>query len=283
MTEDEVQLVEIFRVLARRKAWLFGVPLAAMVCALIAVLLLPQEWEALAVVRIGHTGQAQGDRLIEPVASSIERLQLRPFQDEILKALAQPVDGSGGKLYRRSITVTAVPGADDLVRIKVRGYTTGEARQLAQSNTDALIAIHRGMQQPAIDLMRSQLDQILGALQEASSIRSELGHNAVARNTEATAADALQINVVQSAMNTELNALRQIKLNVSERLSPVHTFPTALLDEVSVSDRAVFPNRLLIFALAGIVGLVLGILAALIRDYVFRALTEQSPALVGSR
>lgn len=271
MKEDEVQLTEIVRALARRKVWLFGLPLAAIVCALVVIVLMPREFEALALIRIGHIGQAQADRPIEPVAVTIERLRLRPFQDKVSGPLA-PADGAAERLYRRSIAATAVAGADDLVRINVRGYTPEEARQFAQATADALIALHRGMQEPVIALMRSELDQILQALQEVSNVRSELGHGALANDPETAGATALQINVAQSAANTEINILRRSKIDISARLSTVHTFPTALLDAVSVPDEPVSPNRILILVLAIVVGSGLGILAALIRDYVSRVL-----------
>jgi len=66
----------------------------------------------------------------------------------------------------------------------------------------------------------------------------------------------------------ELRELEQAKTFYEEQLSPLRTYPTSLIERISVSENPVVPKKAMIILLVGIFGLILGVMLAFLSNAV---------------
>ena len=267
--DDEISLREIWQVLVRYKWLVLGMPAIAVAVALVVSFLLKPVWEATAVVQVGQVGQVgQAGQLIEPVARVVERLKVRSFGDAVLAGLGVPRDEKNplAHLFRHSLQVKPLPAAD-LIEVRVRGYSRQEASQWADAIFEKLHKIHAELAAPTIQRLKQQMAEVTQQITQTQTARDAL-FDVTTRLKRHGGPDAFMEQIVLAntlvMRDAELRALEQTKRVVEEQLSPVRTYPTSLMGEVYVANDPVAPKKGLIVALAGVLGLVLGVFAAFV-------------------
>src|SRR3546814_5737142 len=93
---------------------------------------------------IGQVGQVPGgqDPKVEPLLRVIERLELVPFENEILKSAGYAHNSPVAKLYRKSLKLEPMPYAGPLIRLTVRAYSREQAVELADRKSTRLNSSH---------------------------------------------------------------------------------------------------------------------------------------------
>lgn len=277
MSEDEIRLIDIWRILVRQKKWIIGFLALCVSGALAFVLLSRPQWEATGVIQIGQVGQpgvGQGSLLIEPFARAIERMKLKSFEDTILASLKVSLeeDDPYARLYRSSLKLKLLPNTD-LIEMKVRGYSREEAARWAEATVNHLRSVHEKLAEPSIDRLKSMLAEVKKDLQRAQDERAKLIENLVLKEKigprNRFSENVLLANII-SNRDAVIRDLEQRRLSLEEQLSPVRTYPTSLLDQVYVPERPAFPKKGLTLILAGLLGLMLGVFVALLADYIQR-------------
>jgi len=261
---------DLIALLSARKAMIGLCALAGLAVSLAVVLLVPAQWEAMAVVRLGQVGHVQADSgqsLLESPARALERLKLRPFQDAVLNRLQIPSDDSDrrARLYRASLKPKVIPNAD-LIEIRVRGPSREDALAWAAATIEYLSEVHGRLAEASLRRLKVQLQNAQKALERAEAERTRLLEQAPARqrgdDPNDFAEQVLRANLIASK-DAEIARLRDATVLLEEQLSPSWTYPTAALESVTVPERAAFPNPWLLIPLATLAGLIIGMLLAI--------------------
>lgn len=265
MEQDEIQLIDLYRLLLRERVWLIAV---FALCA-------PRQWQATAWIRIGQVGQIPPlpDLKVESQARALERLQMVPFQNDVLQRLGIGIDTRDAKLYRKSLTPVPLQDAG-LIRLLVRGSSPDEAHRFAAATIKELEAIHRPLESVPLAQAHAKLDEtqahLKAALAEHDKLISAISVQANHGTGDSYAHTMLMASGLLGAENEEIRLLQQKRSDLIDRLSTTYTYETSGLGNIYVRAKPVYPNQILVWGLGLSLGLVLGVLTAVLRDAVRR-------------
>lgn len=265
----EVDLLEVWDIIKRYRWVVSGIAASAACIAIAFVLVAKPQWEATAVLQVGQVGQygqvGQSGRLIEPVARTVERMNMKTFASAVLTTLKIPLEENDpvGGLYRGTLKVRPVPNTD-LVEIGVRAHSPEEASLWADTTVKTLSAFHEQIAAPSKAVLTQQLEDIKRDIATVKAAQQTLRQRA--ESATLSAANLFSQNMLLATMiqqrDNELRGLENQKLVFEEQLSPLRTYPTSLLAPVSVTDRPVWPKKKLTVVLASLGGLLVGVIAA---------------------
>jgi uncharacterized protein involved in exopolysaccharide biosynthesis len=261
MQRDEIYLIDMWRLLRREWAWFVAV-FAAVVLATFAFMRAVQpQWQADAWIQIGQVGATPPgqDPKAEPLQRVLERLQLVPFQNETLHSMGIAPQAPAARLYRKSLKLEPLPYAGPLIKLSVRAHSPEQARALAEGTVAQLKAVHSGLEATQLSLAHQRLDQLQADLQQVAAERARL-QQAALQNKDGLA------EILLPGKNAELRSLEQARSDLLARLSAAYTYDTSLMWPVYVPDHPVFPNPLLMWGMALVVGVFLGMVAAVGRN-----------------
>lgn len=272
MEQDEIYLIDMWRLLVREWRWFIGVLLAVLVCTYVLVHSVKPQWEATAWIQIGQIGPAPTgmDNKVEPMMRVVERLELVPFQNEVMQNMGFAPESPEASLFRKSLKTEPMPVAGPLVRLSVRARSPQQAHDFAVATFKQLQAIHQQLEAVPLGAAHARLTQVQAELQDALADRARL-LQAVASNSKDDAASKSVAGVLLASKNEQISKLQQDQSDLSDRLSPAYTFGTTLPWPVYVPKQAAFPNHLLIWGIGLLLGLFLGAFAATARDLSRRA------------
>lgn len=272
--QGDISLRDLWRVLVNQKNWVIGVPILCVLLAAVGVSMAKPKWEATAVIQIGQVGQSgvgQGSQLIEPPIRAIERMKMKSFEDDVLTALKMPVKTGGpvASLFRSTLSLKAL-GATDLIQVKVRAHSPVEAETWANAVVTRLKDVHERLAEPTIDRLRKQQVELKKQMQIIEEERKNL-LKIVSKSSETSGDSRFSANLLLANLllqkNAELRDFQMRRLAADEQLTSVRTYPTSLIDRIYVPENPASPKKLLVVMLAAVLGLILGIVAALIRNY----------------
>lgn len=272
--QDEVSLRDLWRILAHQKKWVVGIPILCVILSGVITFLSKPKWEATAVVQIGQinqSGAGQNLQLIEPPARAVERMKLKSFEDDVLANLKIPVTpgDQNGQLFRTSLALKAL-GTTDLIQIRVRGYTPDQAALWGRAVVDRISAIHQNLVRQTVERLENQLAQLnrqMHGIEEDRDKLSQIDSTSAGRTGDSKFSQELLLSNLLVQKNAELRDFEMRRLAVNEQLSTIRAYPTTLIDRVYVPEKPASPKKLLTVLLAAIVGLMLGIVVAFLRNY----------------
>lgn len=271
---DDISLRDLWRILIDQKKWLIGIPIACVFLTIVGILLSKPTWEATAVIQIGQIGQSgagQGLQLIEPPARAIERMKMKSFADGVLaylKISLAPRDPTA-RLFRTSLSLKAL-GTSDLIQVRVRGYSPEEAATWGSAVVDQISAAHEKLTQPTIGRLNTQLAELKKQMQMIENERvnlSKIVSITAAKSGVSNFSENLLFSNLLVQKNAELRDFEMRLLAVNEQLSSIQAYPTSLVDRVYVPEQPASPKKWLMIMLAAIVGLILGVIVAFLRNY----------------
>jgi capsular polysaccharide biosynthesis protein len=265
---DEISLIDLWQILIRHKWWVLGTPLLAVIAAGVAVFLMKPQWEAAAVVQVGAVGQAgpvgqaeQEVQLIEPVVAAMERMKHKAFEDAVLAEVP---------LVRGSLTVKALPHTD-MIQITVRGYSQRDAKRSAEATVSHLRKVHDKVAAPKIRRLKQRLAQVEFEIDRTKAEREmifKMSGLKAKMIAEEGFMDNLTLANIMIERYSDLRELEHAKLFYTEQLDPMRTYPTSLIEDISVSEKPVSPKKARNILLVGILGLILGVIGAFLSDAV---------------
>ena len=234
--------------------------------------LVKRQWEAAAWIQIAQVGQvpAGQDPKVEPLQRVTERLQLVPFQNEVLASAGYARTSPVAQLYRNSLKLEPMLYAGSLVKLTVRAYSRQQASELAAATVARLRAIHQGLEEAPLKSARARLAQIESDLRTAEADRARY-QQAAAPGSKGEAggkdmANPMLASLLLTDKNEEIRSLQQARSDLVERLGPTYTYETSLMWPVYVPDRQAFPNPGLTYGIGLLLGIFLGSSAALARN-----------------
>ena len=169
MEHDEIYLVDLWRIFVREWKWFVLVLVLTLACTYAFAHLAKRQWEATAWIQIAQVGQvpAGQDPKVEPLQRVTERLQLVPFQNEVLQSVGYAPTSSVAGLYRKSLKLEPMLYAGSLVKLTMRAYSRQQASELAAATVAQLRLVHQGLEEAPLAAARARLAQIDAGLQTA--------------------------------------------------------------------------------------------------------------------
>jgi hypothetical protein len=267
MEQDEIYLIDLWRTFSREWKWFAAVLILTLACTYVFTHTVKRQWEATAWILIGQVGQAppDQDKKIEPLQRVLERLQLVPFQNEVLKSVGFSPESPEAQLYRGSLKLDPLPYAGPLIRLSVRAHSPQQARLFATATVTQLQAIHQHFEETPLKLARARLDEIQADLQSAMADRSRLLQTVAVGNKGDAGSETLA-SVSLAGKNEEIHKLQEARSALVDRLSPTNTYETSLPWPVYVPQWQAFPNPALMWGMGLLLGIFLGLFAATARS-----------------
>lgn len=274
--DDHLSLLDLVAFLRRNFRVLLGGALLGGALGFAIALIVPAQWEANALVRVGQLGNTGNTgstgstgSAIEPSLQAVDRIKNKSFQNDVLKNLGLPTsaDDDVAKNFRDTLKVKLEKS--DLIGLSIRGASADEAKQYMSEVVNQLKNTHSKMSTPSINRWRQELATIEQELKQASAeserLTKSLNGTSGSLDEKSFSQSALLSNILL-ARETELKNSRERKRELEAQLSPERTFATKELGRVEVSERPVFPKKSL-FVIAGLVaGLFLGSLLSILRS-----------------
>lgn len=270
MEQDEIYLIDLWRIFTRGWMWFAGVLLLTLVCTYAFAHLVKRQWQATAWIQIGQVGQVLSgqDPKVEPLLRVIERLELVSFENEILESAGYAPNSSVAKLYRKSLKLEPMPYAGPLIRLTVRAYSREQAAELATATVARLRTVHQGLEEAPLKAARARLAGVEDDLQTAEADRARYQQAANPGNKGDAGSDDVQNPMLASLLlnskNDEIRNLRQMRMDLMERLGPTYTYGTSMMWPVYVPDKQAFPNPELTWGIGLLLGLFLGAFATVV-------------------
>jgi LPS O-antigen subunit length determinant protein (WzzB/FepE family) len=267
MQHDEIYLIDMWRILLRQWRWFVTVLVLVLAATFGYAHTAKPQWEAAATIQVGQIGPTPSgqDPKVEPFQRVIQRLQSLAFQNQVMQSVGIAADAPEAKLYIKSFKLDPEPYAN-LIRVSVRARSLQQARQFASATVTQLQAIHRRIAAPPLALAQQRLDEIQSDLQSAQADRDRLQHaaadNAASKNTDSSVAAGMLL----ASKNADIRGLQQARNELLVRLSPNYTYETSSLWPIYAPVWPASPNMALIWGLGILLGLFLGVLAAVVRN-----------------
>ena len=272
MEHDEIYLIDLWRIFTREWMWFVLVLVLTLACTYAFAHLVKRQWEATAWIQIAQVGQVPSgqDPKVEPLQRVTERLQLVPFQNEVLQSAGYAKTSSVAQLYRKSLKLEPMLYAGSLVKLTVRAYSRQQASELAAATVARLRAIHQDLEEAPLKSARARLAQIESDLQTAEADRARYQQAAALESRGGAGgkdmANPMLASLLLANKNEEIRSLQQARGDLAERLGPAYTYETSLMWPVYVPDKQAFPNPELTYGIGLLLGVFLGSSAALARN-----------------
>ena len=270
MEQDEIYLIDLWRIFICGWKWFAAVLILILACTYAFAHLVKRQWQATAWIQIGQVGQVPPgqDPKVEPLLRVIERLKLVPFENEILKSAGYTHNSPVAELYRKSLKLEPMPYAGPLIRLTVRAYSREQATELATATVTQLGAVHQRLEETPLKAARARLTQLEADLQTAEADQTRYQQAASGGNKGDAGSKDVQNPMLASLLlankNEEIRGLRQARIDLTERLGPTYTYQTSMIWPVYVPDRQAFPNPELTWGIGLLLGLFLGAFATVV-------------------
>ena len=251
--DDEISLIDLWRVLSRRKHWIAIIFVVVMALAVVWLALKTPIYEASASVEIGT---ANGSAL-ESGGELAARLENR--QTDELPSLTE-IENQG-RILNLKARATSQEAAEEFLREQIAAI---------QERHDGFLEEFRAEQHQRLDEVSRRLEELTAEQETFEQRLSQLGEDATAIGGLLTLEQRL------SGRLPELEAEQaKLRRTLSERV----TAPTSVLvapePQVAAGEEAgqaspVEPKNRLVLALAAVLGLMLGVFVAFFREFLAR-------------
>ncbi|MES2181593.1 MAG: Wzz/FepE/Etk N-terminal domain-containing protein [Pseudomonadota bacterium] len=268
--DTELSLYDVVRFIRRNLSILLSCAVVGCILGLAIAFVLPAEWEARALVRIGQLANigalGPGNR-IEPATHTVEIIKGKSFQDDVLRSLglSTDADDANAKNFHEELKVKF--DKSELISLSLRNTSANEAKLQLSAVVNQLKGIHAKIADPIINSWRQELTSINVTLKNANIESEQLAKSLELQSGSLNVKDlsrSMAVSNVLLARSGQLDGLHERKLQLEDALSPKTTFETDMLGQIEVSEKPVFPKKPL-FAVGGLViGLLLGILWAML-------------------
>lgn len=272
---DDLSLVDLVSFIQNNFRRLIVVTLIGGFLGLAIAFLLPEQWEARALVRVGRIGNVgnvgnvgnAGSPIEEPLLI-LERVKTQSFQNDVLKRLDLVAISSGAKPKISFGTIKAQLEKSELVKLTLKGGSQDVVKQQMNAVINELIDVHYKMSASTINYLQQELKSIDLALKN-SNVESERLKKLLNKSnslSERSLSQAVLISSLLLMREGELRNLRDSKRMLELQLRPERTFTTDIFEKIEVSTEPVFPKKT-IFAVTGLfLGLLLGIMWCLLKS-----------------
>ncbi|MCK5643465.1 MAG: hypothetical protein KAJ19_21825, partial [Gammaproteobacteria bacterium] len=272
LVEDEINLLDLWRVLIRRKATFFVVFLLVMASSLTYLVLAKPVYESRAVIQVGITALDSGKG---PHENSDNKRSYGAYLQHSYGYLEEPIS----LIARLKAQYTATElqsvthnkkGALDIITLTSHAHSPNEAQQKLSGVVDAVLKQHENMFAEIKTKYGQFLNDINDGLEQYQRQQAELSTrvDAILSSNPAMAAVLTQEKASLLSQQTELERQKkQIKIATMKAFF----YPSTMLSPPSLPAPPVKPKVKLIVAVSLILGFMLGIFAAFFAELIAKA------------
>ena len=261
--DDEISLIELWQILARRKAFILACFILCLAGGAAFAFLKAPVYEASVKLRIG---QVKGDDAAPPVMlENADELSSR-----ILVQYGEDV-AAGIKRERPFITTASVQkGVTTTVQLTAEGDTPEDAARLLEDVAKGVQKTHTTMFEdnlkPIAERLKS-LNEQRTALQQQYADLTQLAEQLKERDN----VQASLLMIERSPITNSLDQQATERLRLSQQITPPATRPTELIGEITAPAKPSKPKKALVLALAAVLGMMGGVMLAFVAEFVAKA------------
>jgi uncharacterized protein involved in exopolysaccharide biosynthesis len=261
--DDEISLIELWQILARRKALILACFILCLAGGAAFAFLKAPVYEASVKLRIG---QVKGDGAAPPVIlENADELSSR-----ILAQYGEDI-ATGVKRQRPFITKASVQkGVTTTVQLTAEGDTPADAARLLDDVAKSVQKAHTTMFEdnlkPIAERLKS-LDEQRTALQQQYADLTQLAEQLKDRDN----VQASLLMIERSPITNSLDQQATERLRLSQQITPPATRPTELIGEITAPAKPSKPKKALVLALAAVLGMMGGVMLAFVAEFIAKA------------
>ena len=261
--DDEISLIELWQILARRKAFILACFILCLAGGAAFAFLKAPVYEASVKLRIG---QVKGDDAAPPVMlENADELSSR-----ILVQYGEDV-AAGIKRERPFITTASVQkGVTTTVQLTAEGDTPEDAARLLEDVAKGVQKTHTTMFEdnlkPIAERLKS-LDEQRTALHQQYADLTQLAEQLKERDN----VQASLLMIERSPITDSLDKQATERLRLTQQMTPPATRPTELIGEITAPAKPSKPKKALVLALAAVLGMMGGVMLAFVAEFVAKA------------
>ena len=262
--DQEIDLVDLWLVLRRRRAVFFGIVLAALATAIALIIFMPPVYESRAVLQIGQVGgvgKEGGAMLVEPPGVLVERLNEEYRVND---------KSEGKREFPLIASVTLNKGQQDIVTITARAHSINDAQRYLTTVIGKVQREHEQWLQEAVKQQHTRLD-VLGDRMTLSHQHMQALNESIARLKVSDPLQAAVLLQEKSKFLQELPSMEQEQALLNLSLSRLQTVPTRFLREPTTPISPERPRPVLYLSLALIIGVMFGAMAVFTTEFVTNA------------
>lgn len=262
--DEELDLVDLWLVMHRRRTLFFGILASAMVFAIALIIFMPPVYESRAVVQIGHVGgigKEGGITSVEPSGVLVERLNEEYRVNDT---------SEGKRDFPLIANVALNKGQQDIVTITARAHSIEDAQRYLSTVVGKIQREHEQWMQEAVKQQHTRLD-LLGDRMTLSHQHMQALNDSIAKLKSSNPLQAAVLLQEKSKFLQELPSMEQEQALLNLSLSRLQTLPTRFLREPTSPISPERPRPVLYLSLALIIGVMGGIMAVFIAEFVTNA------------
>lgn len=275
-THDDLQ--EITNGMRPMVLWTAVGMLLGVLGGLLFLTIVPNEWEAHALLRIGLIARYQNKiesmesqykiENIESQNNIVERIRTDSFKQDISRSLEANAawDPHNSILLKRTLKAGVVPGTD-WVRISARSPTPEAAKLAVDAVANRLRSTHGQMAAPFLEDIELRLAYVESqvALKNKDLLRIEGETDALLRQKKVETAQVLLLKTMMDDASKQLNTFQRERMALLMTSKLVRTAPTAPVLPTFTSSEPVFPSGFKVLAMAVVLGGMFGCVLAWFR------------------
>lgn len=257
--DDEISLLELWQILAKRKALILACFVLCLAAGAAFAFLKAPVYEASVKLRIG---QVQGSGGLLENAEELSSRILAQYGEDV---------AAGIKRERPFITTASVQkGVTTTVQLTAEGDSPEDAARLLDDVAKGVQKVHTAMFEdnlkPIAERLKS-LDEQRTALQQQYADITAL----VEQLKERDSVQASLVMIERGPITTAINQQDAERLRLSQLLTPPQTRPTELIGEITAPAKPSKPKKALVLALAAVLGMMGGVMLAFVAEFIAKA------------
>lgn len=247
-----IGLVEAFSFLKCNRKYIFLGGLAGLMFAVVYIGLTPKKYEASWHMKMAQYVYANKITSIEEPGALAERLRSpTTYSDEVKKICAMPVGGEFGEYLGGALKVDVIKNSSDVLAMKLTALSTEQASSCAEAIATMIIKQQRTFVEESLAGSQQQLIQYKQILKEEQADLEKL------KKSEASSLGYL-------VKFGQLSSLRARIGSLQEEIFSSQLHPARLVSPIYVPSKSGSPKVVFVSLLGIALGLMLGLLSALI-------------------
>jgi uncharacterized protein involved in exopolysaccharide biosynthesis len=257
--QDEIDLVDLWLVLRRRRRVFFAVFAATMLATAALIFVSKPVYESKVVVQIGRIGNNIG--AIENPGVVVERL---------IQQYRVNDDTTGKRTLPRVESVALIKGQQEIITVAARAHDAAEAQTFLGGVVTKLQSEHDRILQDTTRKLQERVDVLSQRIIQSREQLTALDRGVNALKPDDTKGIAILLQEKTNIIR-EIPGLEQEEATLRLSLSQPQTFPTRVLREPTLPEKKVSPRSTLYSAVGVVLGGMLGFFAVFFAEFAEKA------------
>jgi uncharacterized protein involved in exopolysaccharide biosynthesis len=256
--DDEISLSDLLRILREQWQWIVGLAVVSPLVALAICAILPKQYEATVLLRIGKlssAGSGSGAD-IEPQQNLIERVNSGGFDSRLEGTIGSSI----------SVKATAVKNTK-LVRLTTNATSVEQASKRLNNTLTLLQDDHKKLADESEKTLALALQNARDQLKTASDSINQLNRQVIALSpAKSDPISALLLTQTQQQLFQQQSALKEKVAIIESGIAEQRLYKTAAIETIQSREEPVYPKTSLAVLLAFLSGGIAGVIVAFFRN-----------------